>query len=373
MKPIGILGVGQAGGNIAEIAATYGFTTAIINTNANDTISNSKVPNKYYVPGRNGAGQNRTVGIEAVQFHWDEICKFVGQSFKNVKVLLVAFSTDGGTGSGMGPILIDVLTSYLPDTIIGAIAILPEKNVLAGNKMNASKAMAELSAIEGIGPVFIVDNEQVRKTNPQATKSQLYQIVNTQVIRSFDAILRITTKSSPLGNFDEADLLNVLNTRGAAIISTTVVNDCKTQAEVSNQFNLSLIRSVFAPIETVGVVKAGLIYEGPEGLSKLISVPALFERIGEPLLLFEGNYPNESDAVITSILTGLPFPEKRLNLMKESLEQNRERLQSLVQKARTQKYEAKVDWVSSLTHSTLKKDHIPNDVSVVAKLAKYKQ
>jgi len=31
VKSIGILGVGQAGGNIAEIATTLGFQTALIN------------------------------------------------------------------------------------------------------------------------------------------------------------------------------------------------------------------------------------------------------------------------------------------------------------------------------------------------------
>ena len=54
MKSIGILGVGQAGGNIAEIASTMGFQTALINTNQRDGIVNTKVEKKYFVPGYNG-------------------------------------------------------------------------------------------------------------------------------------------------------------------------------------------------------------------------------------------------------------------------------------------------------------------------------
>ena len=59
MKPIGILGVGQAGGNIAEIASTLGFQTALINTNQRDGLVNTKVEKKFFAPGYNGAGQDR--------------------------------------------------------------------------------------------------------------------------------------------------------------------------------------------------------------------------------------------------------------------------------------------------------------------------
>ncbi|MGZ4162331.1 MAG: tubulin-like doman-containing protein, partial [Neobacillus sp.] len=114
MKSIGILGVGQAGGNIAEIASNLGFQTALINTNQRDGLVNTKVEKKYFVPGYNGAGQDRSIGLRAVHDHYQEITDFVKRSFKNIKLLLVAFSTDGGTGSGMSPLLIDLLLDQLP-------------------------------------------------------------------------------------------------------------------------------------------------------------------------------------------------------------------------------------------------------------------
>ncbi len=104
MKSIGILGVGQAGGNIADIASTMGFQTALINTNQRDGLVNTGVEKKYFVPGYNGAGQDRSIGIKAVHDNSQDLIDFVKQSFKNIKLLLVAFSTDGGTGSGMSPL-----------------------------------------------------------------------------------------------------------------------------------------------------------------------------------------------------------------------------------------------------------------------------
>lgn len=174
MKSIGILGVGQAGGNIAEIAATLGFQAALINTNQRDGLVNTKVERKYFVPGYNGAGQNRSVGLKAVNDNYREMIDFVKQSFKNIKLLLVAFSTDGGTGSGMSPLLIDLLLDQLPGVNVGAIAIVPDRNVLAGNRINAAECIVEISKIEGISSVFLVDNDQMRKLNPQSSKQQIY-------------------------------------------------------------------------------------------------------------------------------------------------------------------------------------------------------
>jgi cell division GTPase FtsZ len=131
LKSIGILGVGQAGGNIAEIAATLGFPSALINTNQRDGLVNTKVERKYFVPGFSGAGQDRSIGIKAVNDNYREILDFVERTFRNVKLLLVAFSTDGGTGSGMSPLLIDLLLDELPGINIGAIAVVPDRNVLA--------------------------------------------------------------------------------------------------------------------------------------------------------------------------------------------------------------------------------------------------
>src|SRR5213595_1821101 len=143
VKSIGILGVGQAGGNIAEIASTMGFQAALINTNQRDGMVNTRVERKFFIPGFNGAGQNRSIGVRAVKDNHREITEFVKRSFKNIKLLLVAFSTDGGTGSGMSPLLIDLLVDQLPGINIGAIAILPDRNVLAGNRINAAECIEE--------------------------------------------------------------------------------------------------------------------------------------------------------------------------------------------------------------------------------------
>ena len=101
-------------------------------------------------------------------------------------------------------------------------------------------------------------------------------------------------------------------------------------------------------MESESAIRAGLIYEGPENMSKLINVPSIFEKIGEPLQLFEGTYISESDPTVTTILAGLSFPISRLLSLEQPLEKNKDRLQNLVKKEHTQKYRSRVSWAYNL-------------------------
>ena len=369
MKSIGILGVGQAGGNIAEVASALGFQSALINTNQRDGIVNTSVEKKYFVPGFNGAGQDRALGIQAVRENYLEMIEFVKRSFKKIKILFVAFSTDGGTGSGMSPLFIDLLLDQMPGLKVGAIAIVPERNVLAGNRINTAECLEELSKIEAISSVFLVDNDQLRRMNPQSSKQDIYLSANHQVMEAIDHVLKVTQKSSFYGNFDETDLLNILSTRGVTIISSAPITDAKTTSDVSTKVQISWANSIFCPVESQGVIRAGLIYEGPENMAKLINVPAIFERIGEPLQLFEGTYVSEADPTITTILAGVPFPSRRLLALEELLEKNRNRLQNLVNKEYTQNYQSRVAWASNLKQKRPGKQ----PTSLAAKLSKYQR
>jgi cell division GTPase FtsZ len=327
------------------------------------------VEKKYFVPGFNGAGQDRLIGLRAVHDNYKEMIDFVKRSFKDIKLLLVAFSTDGGTGSGMSPLLIDLLLDQLPGINIGAIAIVPERNVLAGNRINTAECIQEISKIKGISSVFLVDNDQMRKINPQSSKQQIYVASNHQVMEAINSVLQATQKSSFYGNFDETDLMNILNTRGVTIISSSIITDAKSTSDVSSKIHRSWANSIFCPVESRGVIRAGLIFEGPENLSNLINVPSIFERVGEPLQLFEGTYISESDPTITTILAGLPFPTHRLLAIEESLEKNKDRLQNLVNQEHTQKYESRISWASNLKAKKPEKQA----GSVSGKLSKYQK
>ena len=90
--------------------------------------------------------------------------------------------------------------------------------------------------------------------------------------------------------FDETDLMNILGTRGVTIISSGTITEAKRLQMSQVKCRLCRANSIFCPVESQGVIRAGLIYEGPENVTKLINVPSIFENVGEPLQLFEGTY-----------------------------------------------------------------------------------
>jgi hypothetical protein len=73
--------------------------------------------------------------------------------------------------------------------------------------------------------------------------------------------------------------------------------------------------------------------------------------------------------MITTILAGLAFPTRRLHALEESLEKNKERLQNLVKKEHTQKYESKISWASNLKAKPQER----KSSNVTSKLSKYQK
>jgi tubulin-like protein CetZ len=104
-------------------------------------------------------------------------------------------------------------------------------------------------------------------------------------------------------------------------------------------------------------------------MAKLINVPSIFERVGEPVELFEGTYISESDPTITTVLAGLAFPARRLKALEDLLEKNKDRLQNLVNKEYTQHYESQVSWASNLKARQQER----KAGNVTSKLSKYQR
>ena len=103
MLSVGIIGIGTAGSQVAELATKNQIDAVVINSSENDlsTISNNII--KFPLGDLRGAGKNRT---EAKKFLKDAIKKILNEEnfieFMDDKdVIFVISSTGGGTGSGI--------------------------------------------------------------------------------------------------------------------------------------------------------------------------------------------------------------------------------------------------------------------------------
>jgi cell division GTPase FtsZ len=323
---IAIIGMGAAGGNIAE-AFSYeqGFTTGTINFSEGDLNSLTNIDYKLRLPGSDGMGKNRNNAKPFIKKHHEMITSFIKQNFSNESIdsIMFPFSTGGGSGSGMATMIIDIINNVLRNKIIVAMPILPDLSEPLPNQMNTLELFQELTQEVCILPI---DNEQGKGQNIPQRK--LHQYVNNQVVQSITNLLNYTQKDSAISNFDHKDLISVLQTKGFATISTTDISKFDQLENIKigqNNFHQKIIQSwnetVYTPIEHQQIVRAAFLYEGQEKLLDYLDVSNLFSIFkNEPLDTFTGIFEN-SGGKVTILLTGLSPIQSRLDGIEQLIQE----------------------------------------------------
>lgn len=324
---VGFLGIGAAGSNICEIAELYGYRTSVINTSPEDLAAIQLIQNKLLVGKQGGAGKDRRIAKGEVKGNFQEIAEFVADKFKEIELIYVVFSTGGGTGSGMGPIIIDLLKKFVPNKTFGGIVILPSKSESAVAQANNIECVRELVALEI--PGFCVDNEKAASMFPNLSRKSLYDTVNNHVMDQFNAFLITERTPSKYGNLDSKDRLKLLCTGGNTIIATAEIDFNADGMTIQKQIIESLNNSLFAPLEYDGVVRRiGFIYELDDKATKDATHEQIVREVGKPLEVFEGFYKPSKDGknTVVTILAGLSYPEDRIADSKKVLESSKDDL-----------------------------------------------
>lgn len=330
---IGIVGAGQAGSNVADEANKLGFLTGAINFSQKD-LDSVNVHHKLRLLGSDGVGKNREEAIRLFKDQWQTASSFINDNFSNCDLIVFAFSSSGGSGSGIAPILLDIARSTMPDKVFAAIVIIPELTEATTSQINCLSTFSELSSVDVA--IFPVDNQQVRNINPYVGKNKIYEIANKTIINLLEKVVSYTNKKSKNGNFDKKDFLTTLNTGGIGTISevdiATLGNNINlTPQGVAQTVKDSWSNSIFVPIEQQKVTRAAIIFDGQEVLMDHIRHDLMFTDFanGMPIDLFEGNY-HESNGKIMSILTGLEWCSTRLNDIEKLLNSNRDKVESVL-------------------------------------------
>ena len=327
------IGIGQCGGNIAAEAAQNGFKSGAINTSNEDLNSETmrNIPHKLTIGGNiGGCAKERKLAQQIVKKEYQKIIDFIGNNFlENSKklasegqkpIVYLCFSTSGGTGSGVGPILLSVLKKVYSEVCFGVIAVIPseDESLIAFN--NSLKCLEELYKMDI--PIFIADNSNARC---KESRKAIYNSVNKEIIQSIMKIVK-DRESSNISNIDDRDKSKILTTNGISVIVSTPLmeTELKDEASFSKAIENSFFNNVYAKINLDKHIKiAGFFFEIPEKVTKFINYSMILSNIGTPLEIFEGIYPspNKDDktAVVTTILTGLSFPEDVIKDMTDKL------------------------------------------------------
>ena len=149
MLKIAVIGIGNAGGQVANVACSRGFNAFCINSSEKDLdIINEGIP-VFLLGNAEGAGKDRRVAKGFVKQFYRDLLKtedfdtFMG----DMDIVFIVSSTGGGTGSGMSIILADILGKVYPNKIFINVGILPTLTDSIGAQRNTLEYMKEINAL----------------------------------------------------------------------------------------------------------------------------------------------------------------------------------------------------------------------------------
>jgi cell division GTPase FtsZ len=286
---IGFLGVGQAGSNIALGFERLGYNVAYLNTSKEDLNSLKYAKHKIHVRGGEGASKNRKAVLQLASESIDEIINDV-LSVLTQEYIMIIFSAGGGTGSGLGP----VLASYLSriGRKVMCVTILPCEKESPKTCENAYNTCVDISNIEGLGSVFLLDN------NNHEDKFALNDIF----VKDIDSLLNLNN-CSKFGNIDKSEIKTLLNTQGLSVITR------QSKAKSTAPFIIQgFMENIYADIEEKAPVVVGV-----STTNKSLNFDDIYCEIGYPYDDFRG----VSNTSTLCMASGYPWPLKRLEVLKD--------------------------------------------------------
>ena len=239
---VAFLGLGACGSNIALLFQQKQYTTAYLNGSTQDLKVLSGARNILRLKGFDGCGGDRSVAEYAIANNLELI-----EEIKKIKeeIIYLVFSTAGSTGSGLAPILCDVIEELNETEGFGktvcCIAVLPRRDEALQKHINSYQCIKELSEKTNIGSCILVDNN----------KMESLEKINQMVVNQLDYFFRDDSYSAK-GNVDVSERLKMIKQPGAMVLSVV----CNGKAAKPVEYLKALLtENVFAPVEPDAIVE----------------------------------------------------------------------------------------------------------------------
>ena len=283
-----VVGIGQAGNNIAEEMAKQNpkISSVCINSSETDMETLEHVKDKVVLPAKGGANRDRN---NAKQFLKDEIYLVVDaiNSYSSKEHIYIAFSLGGGTGSGITPMLLQVLANTMPNRNFNLIGVLPSEKEGRKAQANTVECWQELMTLENtnIGAIYLLDNN----------KRNSKQTINREFAKLFNKYLKMT-KAHIDGVIDSSELTELGTTTGL-----TGIYDIDDYLDRPDEIDAECLKnSIFVlnarPIKLVGMT-------APKGFNK----EAVVNRLKHTGEFYEG-FVEDEEAMM--VLAGVKMTKK---------------------------------------------------------------
>lgn len=325
MLKISVIGIGNAGNQVAELAKRmYDIPGIAINSSEKDT-STLKYVDSIVIGDEKGAGKDRNIAKSFIKTHIKDLLaeKKFADLMEPADVVFIVSSTGGGTGSGMAPVLRDLLSRVYTNKRFVLMGILPPLKESIAAQQNSIDYLKEMRMTN---PTYaIYDNSNF------SNKSviEMLTTVNKEIVEDMLVVRGDYQKVTPYNSIDEKDMLKMIETTGRLVFSRTTNIKEKDIDDKSVEHRLidSLKSNAHAELDRDQIInKLGLIINLNEKIYKSMdtNLPELKDFVGEPLEGFEHIYLNQTEQELNraiAILSGLSVPDDRIEKIAQRIEE----------------------------------------------------
>ena len=303
------IGVGQGGGNLCQELELRGYRTLAINTSKED-LNTLTVKHKYHITGGEGCSKDRSIGRQLIRKDFANIAKQINNCGNDVEIIIVGYTTGGGTGSSQGPVLTDILTMQpnYKDKIICSVVILPSNKESIQANSNAYCCFKEISNIQKSGACFILDNNEFKDK----------YMINKEFVAYLDEFLHIpATDKSIKGNIDFSEIKKVLSAHNMAVMIAVPEGE-NTVARLLDSLQNN---SIFAKREQDNILQYTALSLADERLNPEEVNQDLQKAIGTPIDNFTTFNKRSRNFICIS---GLTYPKTRLKDIEELISNSKD-------------------------------------------------
>lgn len=334
---IGIIGIGNAGNQVAMAAAAKGHNVFAINTSTkdlDDRVLHQSIKSYYFGDGR-GSGKNRDNAMELLKSKGKEGIQdlFTNEHFLNTvssaDIIVNIFSTGGGTGSGIGPMISKMITKAYPSKVVIPYGILPKESESITAQVNTIACVDDIVALN---TPYMLSDLNYYGDMPQ---EKAFKAIGDYMVEVLNVLRGDYLKMTSNGMADERDVLTVIAEPG--YMTVHFVNNMS-QSDIEK---LSLQGHLIKQLQnspTVRIQRDGLLQymllisnvnDSIVDVMKSGDYSELIDFVGEPKATF-ANYAVDNSVAecqVISVMSGLTIPMDRFNGAKAKIKANKEKFE----------------------------------------------
>lgn len=319
MLKVGIIGVGNAGSQVGALGTKmYSIPSVAINSSENDLATIPDNVMKFTVGDSRGAGKDRT---EAKEFLKESVMKLLqDKDFINfcsdADVIFIISSTGGGTGSGIAPMLADILGNAVIGLSIILVSILPQISEAYSAQVNTVEYLKEVYNVLEDSTMMIYDNDKLSNLS----SFEMMTKINESIIKDIKVIQGTYNLATKYSSIDEKDMTRIITTPRRIVVAS--VEDIKAKDLDKMTIEDMLIENIKSNAHCElqrdqKVARTGLILNLHETMLKDFDdhISKVQDFIGSPVEEFQHIHVNEEASVPNSVylvMSGLSQIDDRI-------------------------------------------------------------